>query len=264
MEKFIIYDKGISKLDLTANYNGLGSGKHGPFPPDCFVLNNHNKTMSVLKHIKNNERSENLCTLAILLDRKINKTISTKGYCRESWCFKCNLRGPFYDFDENNAVYKDINMNYMNKCVKCIQGDIKFSTHIKYSKKYEWVLYGNNYVNQNIYRNGEIEYYIFTKEKYIILSFDTYNIRYHYKITLDPEEKYEWSPELKCTVCGIHAVDYWKHNETCIKNINNFALQINSYINWLMRSFDNIPNDIKNLITMNLIMINVNELNIIG
>lgn len=250
MERLIIYEQGICKLDLKADYKELKLGTYDRPPPDHFVLNN-NTTMSVLKQIKTTDNYEHLWTLSMLLDKKINGKLTAEISDINTWCSKCRSEIRSYKFDKNHKIYKAVNTGVSYRCINCTDEKIKFYNHPKFVKSYTFTKCGDNYVHKEDYK-GEITYTILTDDQYTMFKFFTYNIKYHPKITHTPEEK---NTGINCTVCGTYTADYWKHNESCIKNINKFAIQIYSPINWLIRNLDNIPTDVKNLISNNLVAI---------
>lgn len=250
MEKFIIFDNGISSLNLAANYKELEMGKYGESPEDCFILNN-NKTMSVLKHVKNSERYEHLWTLSLSLDKKINGRLSVKVFSLNAWCSKCGSDVKSYSFDQDYNLYKAVGMGSMIRCISCTDKTVKFCNHTRFIDKYTFTKYGNNYVHQSyLPSKQETIYTILTEDRYTILKFNTYIIKYHPELTREPKKE---EVKIQCTVCGIKDVAYWEHNKTCINNINKFAIQVYSKNNLLIRSLDYIPDDIKNLLTNDLI-----------
>lgn len=254
MEKLIKFNNGVSSLDLTADYKELKLDTYDQLPSDYFILNSNNK-ISVLKQIKTSD--EHLWILSMLLDKKTNGKLTAKILPYNLWCSKCRSDVKSYSFDMKYKFYEAINTGLSHRCIKCTEENLRFYNHPKFSMNYKLIKYGNNYVHQrDFYNDGNIEYTVLTDNQYTMFKFSTYNIKYHHKIEPIPEEKNNLLiTKIECTVCGIKSLDFREHNETCIKNMNNFALQIYNQKNLLMRSLDDIHNDIKNLITNNLIII---------
>jgi hypothetical protein len=251
MEKLVIYNNGVASLDLAADYKGLKLRTYDQPPPDYFILNSNN-TMSVLKQIKTTDNYEHLWILSMLLDKRINGKLTAEiSLFIKVWCSKCRADVTSYKFDMNYKFYKAIETGISHKCVRCTEESLRFYNHPKFSMNYAFTKYGDNYVHRNFY-NGNIEYTILTDDQYTMFKFNTYDINYHPIITHRPEQE---DNKIRCTVCGKESVDYWRHNESCIKNINNFASQIYPKNNLLMRNLDCITDDVKNLITDNLIII---------
>ena len=248
MEQFILKNNGVASLDLEADYKSLQVREwtSNDIPKDYYILNN-NKTMSVLKYIKKSEKIENLWCLSFVLDRKINGKLSTKIISYNLWCNKCRKDTRCYSFDSN--IYKAIDVGIMNRCINCTDSQLRFSQHPKFKKDYEFNKYGNNYVH----RNNDI-YYIFSEDKYTILQLNNYDLKYHFPLKKQHDENHQYYhlEEINCTVCGERHIYEWIHNRTCINNINQFSIGVYSQINLLMRTLEDIPNDIKNIISNNL------------
>lgn len=212
--------------------------------------------MSILKQIKATDNYEHLWMLSMLLDKKTNWNLNAKVLDYNLWCGRCRGDVRSYSFDMNHKFYKAIHTGLSHKCVKCTEDNLRFYNHPKFAHIYKITKYGDNYVHQSTSSNEQTIYTILTNDEYTMFKFSTPQIKFNQEIQGKPEEEHGfYQPKIKCTVCKDEEVAYWKHNETCIKNINNFAIQIYSYMNQLIRTLDYIPDDIKNLITNNLIII---------
>ncbi len=233
MERLIICDQGISKLDLNADYKGLKLGTYDQPPPNLFILNGNN-TMSILKQIKTIDNYEHLWMLSILLDKRLNGRLNAKILNYNLWCRKCRADVRSYSFDMNYKLYKAINTGLSDRCVKCTDEILRFYNHPKFINLYMFTKYGDNYVHQrDFYNNGQITYTILTDNEYTMFKFSTPAIKFHQQIEGKPEEEHGfYQPKIKCTVCGDEEVAYWEHNKTCIKNINKFTRLHSKYMSY--------------------------------
>ena len=226
MEKLIIYKEGISSLDLNSNFKGLKLGTYDQPPSDLFILNSNN-TMTILKQIKTTDNYEHLWMLSMLLDKKINLKLNAKVLDYNLWCGRCRCDVRSYSFDMSHKFYKAINTGLSHRCVKCTEESLRFYNHPKFSDSYQITRYTNNYVHQSINSNKQTIYTILVDDEYTMFEFSIPNIKFHRELEGKHEEEHGfYQPKIKCTVCGDSEVAYWKHNKTCIKNINNFTIQI--------------------------------------
>ena len=252
MEQFILRINGITTLDLEADYRNLvvKEWSSSDIPIDCYVVND-DKTMSVLKYIKNSDRIDNLWCLSFVLDYKLNGRLSTKNGKFNVWCRKCRKDTSCYDFN-NNKIYDAINTGSMYRCISCTNSQLRFSQHYKFKNDHEFNKYGNNYVYKSKYN----VYYIFTENKYTILELNNHDLKYHLPLKKKYDETHEYYDieKIKCTVCGDHDIYEWKHNRTCIHNINKFCIEIYSEIYSLINLLDDMSSDVKSIIITNLIL----------
>lgn len=251
MEQFILRINGITTLDLEADYRNLvvKEWSSSDIPSDCYIVNN-NKTMSVLKYVKNSDHIESLWCLSFVLDCKLNGRLSGRMCRFNIWCSKCRKDVRCYEFD--NEIYKAINTGNLCRCITCTDSQLRFSRHTKYKDDYEFTKYGNNYVHKNNYK----DFYIFSENKYTILELNHYDLKYHLPLKKKYDETHEYYDyeKIKCTVCQEHDKYEWKHNKTCIHNINKFCVEIYSKIYSLINLLDDMSDDVKSIIITNLIL----------
>jgi len=260
MDEFIIYENGIANWDLSADYRKLVVPSFAKAPDDVFKLNK-DKTMSIMKYIKNSEMYEYLLSLSILLDVRMNGKVSAY-ISKNNQCTQCCKIGEVYVFDDNCDVYKAIGAGFLMRCVQCTDCTIHITNpHPGYNKlkfrqeqatKYQFTSHGNNLVAKSDSIYGQ-RYYVLTIDKYTILQQKIIPVKYYQEILYTADNSYDCE-EMKCPICEVWSSAPWVHNRTCIKNINNFYMQIYSEVNWLIKILDFIPSDIKNLITSNIIL----------
>lgn len=253
MEQFILRINGITTLDLEADYRNLvvKEWSSSSIQSDRYIVND-NKTMSVLKYVKNSDQYEGLWYLSFVLDCKLHYRLSAQKLKYNLWCGKCRRDTEHYDFDKDNKIYGAIGTGIMNRCISCTDSQLKFSQHHKFKHDYEFNKHGNNYVHKSKYNT----YFIFTENKYTILKLKNYDLKYHLPLKKKYDETHEYYDyeEIKCTVCQEHDKYEWEHNRTCIHNINKFCIEIYSEIYSLINLLDDMSSDVKSIIITNLIL----------